>query len=280
MRNAAPILVSLLAIHVMLLASVDASAQTAPPPSATPAPIAPTPAGWCPLSIDVRELDYTRTRFAVSLTSLDIGRASGTVALWAGDRRYDVPFHNVVAVDSRVPWKPQVAVVVRFPEPIALDGAVVTAIDDGGGMRPCDPWYSPWIAPARLGISVQAADESQEGARIAALFLAAARTMAPVEAPTPVADPLRCTTPYRAARTVHEFEPETPGAAGAGTAVVHVLLDPSDKISSVRISHSSGRRALDEIALRAARLSEFQGQIFRCRHVMGSYLFSIEFSEP
>jgi TonB family protein len=277
MRNAAPILVLLGAILMSLLAGVDAPAQTTPPPSATLAPIAPTPAGWCPLSTIVRDLDDTHTRFAVSLESFNTGRASGTVALWAGDRRYDVPFHNVVAVDSRVPEKEQAAVVVRFPTPITLDGAVVTAIDDGGGMRPCDPWYSPWIAPAQLGISVQAADESEDKARIEAMFLAAARTIAPVEAPTPVADPSRCTTPYRAARTVHDFEPESPQFAGKGTAFVQVLLDPSDKISGVRIERSSGRRALDETALRAARLSEFQGQIFRCRHVMGSYLFSIEF---
>jgi len=57
-----------------------------------------------------------------------------------------------------------------------------------------------------------------------------------------------------------------------------VLLDPADKIAGTRIQRSSGNLAFDNLALRAARGSEFQGQIFRCRHVMADYLFSVEFS--
>jgi hypothetical protein len=252
----------------------NASAQSVPVPSATktasPAPAALT---YCPLSTSVRELDDTRTRYAVSFRALETGRASGTVALWAGNRRYDVPFLDVVALDSRDRISPETSFVVRFAEPTTLDGAVVTAIDEGGALHPCDPWFAPWVPGPRSGPDLRTPEERTAEDR----FLARARASVAIDAPPAVADPVTCTAPTRPGRTVYAVSPNSPSPILSGVSVVMVLLDPSDKIADVRIERSSGHRSLDIVALSAARGSEFRGQIFRCRHVMGGYLFSIQF---
>ena len=273
MRHVRAALVALAATCIGI-AGGNASAQPAAVPRATTAPGTPGMLTYCPLSTSVRDVDDTHTRYAVSFRSFETGRASGTVALWAGDRRYDVPFRDAVALDSRDRISPETAVVVRFAVPTPLDGAVVTAIDEGGTLRPCDPWFAPWVSRAQSapGRTTAAGRTNEER------FLARARAAAPVAAPAAVADPTTCTTPNRAGRTVYAAEPNRPRFGGNGTATVLVLLDPADKIAGARIQTSAGNPQLDEVALIAARASEFQGQIFRCRHVMGAYLFTVEFN--
>lgn len=258
----------LLVAMCMSLAAAGGAAQSTPVPTPSPAAITD-----CPLSTSVREVDDTHTRYAVSFRALETGRASGTVALWARGRRYDVPFRNVVALDSRDRISPETAFVVRFPGPTALEGAVVTAIDEDGTLRPCDPWFAPWVPGPRSGPDGRTSDERTADDR----FLTRARAAVAIDAPLPVNDPTTCTTPNRPGRTVYAVEPDRPSPVLSGYVVVMVLLDPADKIADARIQRSSGNLALDNVALRAARGSEFQGQIFRCRHVMGGYLFSVEF---
>jgi TonB family protein len=150
----------------------------------------------------------------------------------------------------------------------------VTAIDEGGTLRPCDPWFAPWVAPPRSGPDFRTRDERTADDR----FLARARTAVAIDAPPAVADPTTCAAPNRPGRTTFAVQPDNPSPVLSGRVVVMVLLDPMDKIADTRIQRSSGNLALDNVALRAARGSEFQGQIFRCRHVMGGYLFSVEFN--
>jgi hypothetical protein len=265
--------VSALAVTCIGVAGMSASAQTAPAPNTPASPAAAPPAAWCPLNTRVRDLDDTHTRYAVSFGAFEKGRASGIIALWAGDRRYDVPFRDAVAVDSRDRTAVPSAVVVRFAAPTKLDGAVVTSIDEGGTLRPCDPWFSPWVANQPFAPDRRSRAERRPEEQ----FLAAARAAAPTDAPAPVTDPAPCASPYRSGRTVYAPGPATPRGAGTGLAMVLVVLDPADKIFSTRIERSAGNPILDATALGAARGSEFQGQIFRCRHVMGSYLFSVNF---
>ncbi len=257
------------------IAGGRASAQIVPASSATktasPAPAALT---YCPLSTRVRDVDDTHTRYAVSFRALETGRASGTLALWAGDRRYDVPFRDAVALDSRDRISPETAFVVRFAAPTTLDGAVVTAIDEGGTLWPCDPWFSPWVPAPRSGPDFRTPGERTAEDR----FLARARAAKPIDAPPAVADPPICTTPNRPGRTVYAVSPDRPSPFLEGVSVVMVLLDPTDNIADTRIETSAGNRSLDLVALSAARRSQFQGPIFRCRRVMGAYLFSVEFS--
>jgi TonB family protein len=229
---------------------------------------------YCPLSARVRDVDDTRTRYAVSFRALETGRASGTLALWAGGLRYDVPFRDAVALDSRDRISPETSFVVRFPEPTTLDGAVVTAIDEGSGLRPCDPWFAPWVPVARSATDGRTAAERTSEER----FLSRARAATAIAAPPSVADPVSCAAPNRPGRTVHAVGPDRPMSGRTGISTVMVLLDPNDHVAGARIQTSSGDPQLDDAALAAASRSEYQGQMFRCRHVMGGYLFTVEFA--
>ncbi|MDP9105219.1 MAG: hypothetical protein M3N49_04720, partial [Candidatus Eremiobacteraeota bacterium] len=166
-------------------------------------------------------------------------------------------------------------VVVRFPAPTVLDGAVVTSLEQGGTRRSCDPWFSPWVrthappAPDHL---------TPDERRLEQQVMAGARAAVAVDAPAALADPKPCTTPDHTAATVRAVEPEMPPVSPDGFAMVEVLLDTSDHVVGTRIQRSAGNAQLDILALRAARLSEFQGQTFRCRRVIGSYLFGVEFN--
>lgn len=248
-----------------------ASAQTAPPPTATALPGLTTS---CALSTRVRQLDDTHTLYAITLRSLEAGRSSGNVALWADDRRFDVAFHDLVTLDTRDRATPDTAVVVRFPAPTALDGAVVTSLDEDGTRRSCEPWFSPWVSTARM----DPARLTPEQRRLEDQVLAGARAATVVDAPAAVTDPKPCATPDQTARTTYAVEPQMPRASGGGLAVVLVLLDTSDRVIGARIQRSAGDPRLDAAALGAARGSEFQGQTFRCRRVIGAYLFSVQFN--
>ena len=265
---------TMLAVMCFIAGAMPVSAQTTPVPSAAPISARPGTLKYCPLSTRVRDLDDTHTRYAVSLRALETGRASGTVALWAGSRRYDVPFRDVLALDSRDRISPETSFTVHFGAPTTLDGAVVTAIDEGGMMRPCDPWFAPWVPVGRAGTDYRTAEDRTTEER----FLSRARAATAIDAPAAVADPTTCATPNQSARTVYAVTPDRPRFGGTGLSVVLVLVDPTDKVVDARIQTSSGHRQLDEVALSAARLSEFQGQVFRCRHIMGGYLFSVEFN--
>jgi hypothetical protein len=259
---------SAVAATCIAVASASASAQTPPaPPAAVPTP------AWCPLMTHLRELDDTHTRYAVSFGAFETGRASGVVALWAGDRRYDVSFRNAVAVDSRDRTSLPTPVVVRFAAPTVVDGAVVTSIEEGGALRPCEPWFSPWVARPRRGPDLTTPDDRRAQER----FLASARATDAVDAPPAVSDPKSCTAPDRPPRTVYAAQPTAPRFGATGLAVVLVVLDAADKIVATRIQRSTGDPRVDAAALSAARASEFQGEVFRCRHIVGSYLFTVQF---
>lgn len=273
-RRSSALCAILLAAQCFAVTGSRGVANGAPGPTTTSSPTASAPLTYCPLNAYVRELDDSRTRYAVSFRALETGRASGTVALWAGDRRFDVPFRDAVALDSRDAISPETSFTVRFPAPTELDGAVVTAIDEGGTLRPCDPWFSPWVRPARTAPDYRTAAQRTTDER----FLSRARAATAISAPPAISDPVTCATPTRSPRTIRAVEPDRPRSSGTGIATVLVLLDPTDKVTWVRILRSAGDRRLDDAALAAASRSEYQGQIFRCRHVMGGYLFTVEFN--
>lgn len=270
---------SLRAAVTALLALATAAPCIADSPAATPRPVASarparTEPGtrYCPLSAGVLDLDGAHTRYAVSVGALQTGLASGIVSLFAANRRYDIPFRNMVVVDSRdKTTTPSPPVVVRFPEATVLDGAAVTAIGDSGQER-CDPVFNPWIPIAFVYRPDSEAGRAQQ------LTRARAQDVVPLDAPVPVADPVACPSPNVPSRTVSAFEPRNPAPGVKATVQVVVLLDTDDKLFGTRVQLSSGNRDLDRAAVDAAARSRFQGAIFRCRHVIGAYIFSVMFS--
>ena len=263
---------------VLLLSLVLMCAGAAPasPPAVEPSPgpsAAPMP-GWCPLRANVSAVGRTHERYVIRLTSFGTGRASGTIALWAGEARYDISFRDAVAMDTRERVAQGTPIVVRFASPVALDGAAVTSLIENDADRRCDPLFSPWVPGQPLGPDRRTSAER----RAADEYIERAVTLPALDAPNPISDPRPCTARDRTARTVAATQPELP-SFGPQTGYVDVLvvLDTADHVTSVRVERSSGTRSMESAALAAAGMSKFAGATFRCRPIIGAYRFSVEF---
>ena len=231
---------------------------------------------FCPLTPSVTDLDGAKTRYAVTLRGLETGRAGGVISLYAGNGRYDVPFHNLVvrgtdpiASLAGEETVPSIPIVVRFANPVVLDGAAVTAIEENG-MKPCNPVYAPWIAAHNR--------EGSKRDRYAEKVRTQARAVAPIDAPRAVDDPVSCAVPYREPKTRFAFEPRNPYPEADGLAIVLVLLAPDDRILGTRVLKTAGNMIMDRVALGAAARSGFEGSVFRCHHVFGAYVFGVSFT--
>jgi len=239
---------------------LGAGAQSAPSPAPSSSPA-------CEFQMNVGPIDAKRVALRF-FTSGPSGAISGTAALYAGDRRYDVTFHDAwartMAEDGRVDVQP---VVVRFPGPIEIDGAVITAVD--APPRPaCREHGKPFIAwQFRLD------PNSAEGQA----FLANVNALPALDAPPPVILPHTCPVRNAHARTVAAATPRGGGEANGGVAYVLVSLDASDHVVGVRLSHSSGDAKQDAIALETARLSTYETEIFNCAKRANDYIFIVSF---
>jgi TonB family protein len=201
------------------------------------------------------------------------GQASGTIALWAGAARYDIPFRNAVATDTRERTAGGTPIIVRFPLPVVLDGAAVASLIENGTEQRCDPLFAPWFPGQPAGPERRTAAER----RAADEFLERAAAISGIEAPDPITDPRPCTTPDRTARTVVATQPEAPPYGASGFVDVLVVLDATDRVTNVRVDRSRATQSMERAALAAASTSQFTGATFRCHPIVGAYRFSVEF---
>ncbi|HTJ28713.1 MAG TPA: hypothetical protein VMA36_21345 [Candidatus Limnocylindria bacterium] len=243
------------------------SAAAAPAPSPTAEPM------FCPVQIGVTPLDADGTRYAIAFSATQAGIASGTASLYAGDQRYDIPFHGIIFADAiekgHLDHDSSQVVTVAFPSPTPIDSGVVTMLA-APDPEPCAPFFSPWVA------SKHSSPETAEHAS----FVARARTVAAIPAPAPVSDPVDCTQPSVPARTIHAAQPYWPVDVGPinATAYVAVLVGPDDAIVGTRIQRSSGNGELDMEAVDTTRRSAFRAGRWRCRPIYGVYVFSVGFN--
>jgi hypothetical protein len=245
---------------VLIGPPLESGAQSAPSPAPSSSPA-------CEFHMNVQSVDPNRVALRF-FTSGPSGPVSGTAALYAGDRRYDVAFHNAwartMAEDGRVDVQP---VVVRFPGPIEIDGVVITAVD--APPRPaCREHGTPFI-PWKFRYD----PNSGEGQA----FLARINALPALDAPPPVILPHTCPVRNAHARTVAAATPRGSGAANGGEAYVLVSVDASDHVAGVRISRSSGDAKQDAIALETARLSTYETEIFNCAKRANDYIFTVSF---
>ena len=246
---------------VLLEVPLGAGAQSAPSPAPSAAPA-------CEFRMNVFNVDENRValRFFTSGAS---GPISGTAALYAGDRRYDIAFHNAYAKTTvgeigRVGVQP---VVVRFPAPTEIDGAVIT--DVVAPPRPaCRDYSTPFIA-WKFRYDPKSAEGQAELANVNALPA--------LDAPSPVMLPHTCPVRTAHARTVAAATPRGGGENNGGAAAVLVSIDASDRVAGVRIARSSGDPKQDAIALETARLSTYETEIFNCVKHPNDYIFTVSF---
>jgi TonB family protein len=223
-------------------------------------------AGPCSVRVNLWAVDAKRVALRF-FTSGAPGPLSGTVALYAGDRRYDVPFRNAYAISDRDEGHADVVpVIVRFPAAIHVDAVIVTAVD-APAPPSCVPSATPYIEPKYD--AVDAESERAERGR--------ADSLIPIDAPAPITLPRSCRVRNVPGRVVSAAEPRTRSAGSGGVAYVAVSLDASDHVTGARIQTSSGDAEQDAVALDAARRSTYENAIFDCVKRPGTYVIGIGF---
>jgi TonB family protein len=212
--------------------------------------------------------------YALMLSSLglDPGRASGTLAVFAGNERYDVPFSRVVATGARdSTLDGATPIVVRFPRVLTVDGGYVASLadPDPGACILAYPWMPKNVATALAHPNVANLRKRAEAATV-------------VDAPPAVSEPAPpCAHPYAVATTTKPVTPDTPDLAKqqalSGVVEVLVSLDGSGRVIDVAVWRTSTYPTLDKAAAGAAFASKFAPEVFRCVGVPSSYLFRAEF---
>lgn len=214
-------------------------------------------------------LDDTRIALGFS-TPFPAGRASGIVTLRTADARYDVRFDDAVVlhyghITAGIPYP--VPIVLRFPAPVNIESAIVTSLD-APTPGSCDPPYVPWRSASSISIGM----ESRTSAYRQRAAEAVTRDAPP---PTPYVPP-QCPVRFGPPKTVHAYEPRAMRYNGIVNVLVTVGTD--GRALSVETVKSSGFTSVDAVAKDAAIRSRYAAEIFDCQKVVGTYVFSVEFS--
>ena len=262
----------------LVRASFGATALWVATIAASPPP-GPSAAGgsdaWCNVAVGTVTSAGPNT-LAFGLTTLaSSGRASGTLSIFTGTARYDVPFRDVVVPHVLGDGKDHSAtpIVVRFPTAVTLDAAVVTALDLPAA-KACRPYYSPYSRRGSIGWSHIEPE---------AAFAERAVATPAVRAPKPVGyAPAICESRVTPPSTVAAYQPDMPDVAMVkkwrGETTVLVTVDVDGRAVDAQTQTSSGHPELDLLAEDAARRSRFTAGTFDCAPVVGSYLFVVAFT--
>jgi TonB family protein len=284
----------------MLSVAALASLFIGEPVGAQPVPAATlTPAAdLCPVFVGrIDRLDADGSRYAVGLVTYGgTGSVSGSLAVYDGDKRYEVPFERVRAIDPTDPKAHPQPLVVRFAQPVTIDGAVVDALGPAP-RRPCTTPYQPWtkngplapvvgheatvhasgIDPSALARRYGHSDVFDEDA-LWKSFDADAAQIEPVDAGPAVAAPMSCPpNTDEKPHTLRAGEAFIPATYPGGVGVVDVLVTIGSDHSLITsaILSSSGNRDVDRSVLDAVKRSGFTAGQFRCAPAAGSYVFSV-----
>jgi hypothetical protein len=269
LRLAAALAIGALPVALPTVALVRAL----PVAAATPAP---APAASSEPQCPVRVLDVVALSSADSLASrtylvtfetpgLSPGRMSGTVALFSGNHRYDIPFHGIVAAGSVASTLNEATpVVVRFSSALTIDAAYVSALGgaDGG---PCSVAYV-WQRPAHAMLGARAAvmngfaDDLRR--RVASFNV--------IDAPAPATEPKSDCTHPNSAPTLKSEPPRPPADPKAtGFYVIEVSLSESGSVVDSWLwgSASAPVLAIADAELQHAKTATYSPATFRCRAI-------------
>jgi hypothetical protein len=252
----------------------------------TPAPPLQTPLqySYCGLKIAVLDiLDGTATgrTFAVALQATGgMGKASGSLAFYVGDDRYEARFHDIVAPGPDQSLNLATPLVVQFPAAVGIDGAYVASLDaPTPGACDIGNVWSPTTLP-RMASGPMVVSPPFDRVRFDAEAALLPRTLAVLAARDPHPS---CANPYQPPRTLQAAQPDYPEIArlqgDSGRYIEAVTVDPTGGVADVHLYAATARNHLLEVeALHSAQSSTFQAGLFRCKPVYGTYFFTVTFS--
>jgi TonB family protein len=174
---------------------------------------------------------------------------------------------------------------VRFPQAVAVGHAwVETAAThgeqffdwDARGQVICAPPDFAGLDPAGPNVTQHTPEANDPTPAPAPATATATASSAPF--PTTA-----CAHPFVAATVTDPARPDFPysvreeGLTGRATSIIYVAVSPNGEVADAWLFSSSGYRALDQSALRAARQSKYAAPLSYCRPVGGTYLFRADF---
>jgi len=246
---------------------------------------------WCPISVWQLVPMPDGKSYGATLRSKEQGTADVMLTLFSDVASYTVTIPHVV-FDRKVeplPGRTGPDFYVASPTFVSLpqpDALVMLRVDFIPGEHetppPCLPAFtrSDSSAPSATMPPVPSSPVREE---LKGLLLELFPRSHP-EVATMVErhSPLACAQPNAYARTLeiaHAAYPAAARAVGAtGRVTVKVDLLPSGAVASVVVYRSSGDDYLDGAALRAAALSKYAAELYRCLPISGTYLFVVDFS--
>jgi len=260
-----------IAVVLVLTAWMRAGANEPPPPASSDMYCAIAVAAAVPIETSMKDSDPEAGPPTITIafflaTHRADGKksfASGTLAIFVGEERYNVPFADAVAVARPEELAAATPIVVRFQDGSAPTGAYIAALGGAGGVR-CSIG-NPWTFGRRVGVDTSVLRAAAQGAPV-------------TEAPSPVLDPApSCPQPNQDVIVTYPALPVIPaGIQGQeGIAQVTVFVGANSQIVDASIYRSSGMPLLDRAALDSALGSKYRAEMFRCRPVAGTYLYRV-----
>jgi TonB family protein len=242
-------------------------------------PSTPPPAAYCPIGVRIDAIAGRESDVAFSLWADDVAaKATGTLVVYAGTRRYRIPFGGAVAADPRNTTILPTPIVVHFDTATTVDSAYVASLDNIDCLihSPFLRSRTPELVPFNFPLERQTyPDWSKQWKAFLDLAADAPALTAPsaetVEAPT-------CAKPYMRAYTTRPATPAPNQSPYRGEVVVRVTIAGNGSLLGVRVDKSSHVALADAIAVDATARSQFAPQVYRCAPITGVYLFVVEFS--
>jgi hypothetical protein len=235
--------------------------------AATPSP-SPAPESFCGARtalVTALDGEHGAQTYAVAFQAAgdSPGSLSGTLTMYAGASRYDIPFRNAKAYPA-IDLATLTPLVVRFPSMVSIDAVYLSSIDgpDGG---PCSlTSNTPVIATFEDAYTKRA------------------RRLPAINAPPPVRDPAPCADPYVSARVLKPgeltVEPDMSQSAGFGGEVrVLVGVGPTGAITDLTPIPPIVTPALEQAGINMARHATYAPAVVRCKHVESAYVYAIMF---
>jgi protein TonB len=74
-----------------------------------------------------------------------------------------------------------------------------------------------------------------------------------------------------------DIPPEARASKASGTAAIQVQIDPQGRVTTARVSQSSGSAGLDAVAMQMAKSATYSPALVRCKAVSSTYTFSVKF---
>lgn len=184
---------------------------------------------------------------------------SGTLTLYAGASRYDIPLHNF-EVTTSMRLDAVNPLVVRFPSPVRLDAAYLSSLDGPNG-GPCDLTSGLSMFP-----------------RSGTAYTKRALAATPIDAPQPVNDPAPCDNPYAKAHILKFAGPgKPPDSSGVdvfGDAVsIMVHIAPDGSIIDLVPLPPRAAAEREKAALAIARGSTYAPEVVRCKPIDSIYVY-------